>query len=200
LARYLAKKQGGAVMAFRSKKKEQPVVKVEKEKILDVDASMQGTLAFKDPVNLRINGSFEGNLNTKGNLTIGQNAQVKADIIGENIVVSGKVSGNIVASGRLSLTRTASLQGEIRTSSLNISEGAIFVGKCQMDLKATNIGRATINELSMSVDDLAKYLEVDTDSVMDWVQKGRIPAQKQGSSWKFERAKVDAWIASEKIK
>jgi len=41
------------------------------EKILDVDASMQGTLAFKDPVNLRINGKFDGKLDTKGSLTIG---------------------------------------------------------------------------------------------------------------------------------
>ena len=34
-----------------------------REKILDVDASMQGTLSFNDPVNLRINGKFEGKLN-----------------------------------------------------------------------------------------------------------------------------------------
>ena len=33
------------------------------EKILDVDAAMQGSLTFKDPVNLRINGKFEGNWN-----------------------------------------------------------------------------------------------------------------------------------------
>ena len=32
------------------------------EKILDVTASMQGTISFKDPVNLRILGSFEGKL------------------------------------------------------------------------------------------------------------------------------------------
>ena len=47
------------------------------EKVLDVDATMQGTLTFRDPVNLRINGSFEGNLDTKGNLTIGENATVR---------------------------------------------------------------------------------------------------------------------------
>ena len=39
------------------------------DKILDVDARMQGTVVFKDPVNLRINGSFEGKLDTRGNLT-----------------------------------------------------------------------------------------------------------------------------------
>ena len=52
---------------MRRRREEEP-----KEKILDVDASMQGTLSFKDPVNLRINGKFEGKLQTKGSLTIGE--------------------------------------------------------------------------------------------------------------------------------
>ena len=62
------------------------------KKILDVDASMQGTLTFKDPVNLRINGDFEGKLDTKGILTISANAFVRADINGDEIVISGKVT------------------------------------------------------------------------------------------------------------
>jgi len=187
-------------MAFRSKKKVQPEVKVEKEKVLDVDASMQGTLAFKDPVNLRINGSFEGKLDTKGSLTIGQNARIEADIIGEDIIISGRVLGNVAASSRLSLTRSAHLEGDIRTPSLSITEGAVFKGKCQMDIREAGLKRSTISEMLMNVEDLAKYLEVDAASVLDWAQKGRIPAEKAGNGWKFERAKVDAWIASEKIK
>ena len=59
-------------MAFKSKLE---------EKVMDVDASMQGSLSFKDPVNLRINGKFEGTLEVRGNLTIGQNAIVLADIV-----------------------------------------------------------------------------------------------------------------------
>ncbi len=187
-------------MAFRSKKKLQPEVKVEQEKVLDVNASMQGTLAFKDPVNLRINGNFEGKLDTKGSLTVSQNARVEADIMGEDIIISGRVSGNVAASNRLSLSGTAHLVGDIRTPSLSIAEGAIFRGKCQMDARETGFKRSTINEMLMNVEDLAKYLEVDAASVLDWAQKGRIPAEKAGNGWKFERAKVDAWIASEKIK
>ncbi|MFA6610525.1 MAG: polymer-forming cytoskeletal protein, partial [Candidatus Omnitrophota bacterium] len=59
----------------------------EEEKILDVDAAMQGSLIFKDPVNLRINGRFEGLLNTKGNLMIGEAAAVNADITGDSIII-----------------------------------------------------------------------------------------------------------------
>ncbi len=67
-------------MAFRNRRreKEQPTEVVEQKKILDVDASMQGSLTFRDPVNLRINGKFEGSLDTKGELTVGENAHIQA--------------------------------------------------------------------------------------------------------------------------
>ena len=186
-------------MAFRNKRKEEPVVKMQ-EKILDVDASMQGSLTFKDPVNLRINGKFEGSLDTKGSLTVGENADIKASIVGENIVVSGRVIGNVNASESLSLTPTAHLVGDIRTPRLSVADGAVLQGKCQMEAREAKVGRSTIQEALMTVEELAKYLEVDAASVSDWAQKGRIPAQKDGNNWKFDRIKVDTWIASEKIK
>ena len=100
------------------------------EKILDVDASMQGTLSFKDPVNLRINGKFEGTLETKGNLTVGQSAQVYADISGDNIVVGGRVRGRVTAKERLTLLPSAIVEGDIYPAKLNVAEGAILEGNC----------------------------------------------------------------------
>ena len=60
------------------------------EKVIEINAQMDGELAFGDTVNLRINGRFTGRLDTKGTLTIGQSAQVEAHVNGENIVVAGK--------------------------------------------------------------------------------------------------------------
>ena len=74
-----------------------------------------------------------------------------------------------------------------------------FQGKCDMSVKEAKVSRATLQQATMTVDELAKYLEVDSDSVEDWAKQGRIPAMKDGSSWKFDRARVDTWIASEKI-
>lgn len=190
-------------MVFRNRKKPvETIIPKTEEKLLDVDASMQGSLVFRDTVNLRINGKFEGTLNTKGNLTIGENAKIKADIVGENIIVSGKVVGNVIASNTLTLTRTAYLAGDIRTTRLSIEDGAILQGKCQMsqiNLKEKELSRAIEEEIRMTVEELAKYLEVDTDSVIDWAKKGRIPAQREGNLWNFDRNRIDAWIASEKI-
>lgn len=157
------------------------------DKILDVDASMQGTMSFKDPVNLRINGRFEGNLDTKGNLTIGQMAVVNADINGDNIIIGGKIKGRIVARERLTLLPTAVVEGEIFPVKLNVAEGAIFEGNCRMLQDFLN------------AEELARYLEVDLNSILDWANTGKLPGRKEGNEWKFERRNVDSWIASGKI-
>ncbi len=181
-------------MALRNRKQKGR----ELEKVLDVDASMQGTLKFRDPVNLRINGKFEGSLDTKGNLTIGEGAVVSAEIIGENIIIEGKVVGNITASDRLTLTSSALVTGDISTPILSVAAGAKFYGKCQMELKAeSNISK---REDLLTVDEVARYLKIDTASVLEWANSDKIPALRDGDGWKFERVKVDKWISEEKIK
>jgi len=164
------------------------------QKILDVDASMQGTLVFKDPVNLRINGSFEGNLDTKGSLTIGENASIRADINGEEIIVGGKITGNIIAKKQLKLCSHAHIVGNIQTPVLSVEPGAILQGKCQM-LSYTGKDAFTLN-----VDELASYLELESSDILSWADSGKIPAFKEGNEWRFDRSTIDEWIAKEKVK
>jgi len=157
------------------------------EKVLDVDAAMQGTLSFKDPVNLRINGKFEGNLDTKGNLTIGQSAFVNADIVGDNIIIGGRVRGKITARERLTLLPSAIVEGHIFPVKLNITEGAILEGQCTM-----------LHDF-LNSEQLAKYLEVELSSIMEWATSGKVPGYKENNDWKFERKAIDSWVASGKI-
>lgn len=169
--------------------------KHEAEKILDVDASMQGTLIFKDSVNLRINGRFEGVLNTKGSLMIGEQAVVNADITGEAIVIAGRVSGNITALKSLKIIAPARLSGDVKTPLLSIAEGATFDGNSKMFSQTKDY-----IENIMNADDLAKYLEIDSNLVHEWANSGRLPATRDGNAWRFERSKIDEWIAQGKIK
>ncbi|MCM8795578.1 MAG: polymer-forming cytoskeletal protein [Candidatus Omnitrophica bacterium] len=157
------------------------------EKILDVDATMQGSLNFKDPVNLRINGKFEGKLETRGSLTIGPTAEVNAEIIGDNIIVGGRVRGKLIARDRLTLLPTAVVEGNIYPARLNIAEGAILEGSCSM-----------LHDF-LTPEELARYLEVDLSLVMEWASSGKVPAVKDGNSWRFERKAIDSWIASGKV-
>ena len=163
------------------------------EKWLEVDASMTGTMAFKDPVNLQINGTFEGTLDTKGNLSIGERAQVKATIQGEAIIISGTASGRITASSRLELLSTARVTGKVSSPRVVMHDGAVLDGTLEM------LG-ARPDGAGMTVEDLAKYLEVDAATVSQWAQAGRLPAQRENGEWRFDRSKIEEWLAHERIK
>ena len=163
------------------------------EKWLEVDASMTGTLSFKDPVNLQINGQFEGTLDTKGNLSIGEKASVKATIHGESISIGGTVNGTITATSRVELLPTARVTGKVNSPRVAMRDGAIFQGTLEM------LG-VRGDSPWMTVEELARYLEVDAATVVEWAQGGRLPSQHEGSQWRFERAKIEEWLAHEKIK
>ena len=165
------------------------------EKILDVDASMQGTIAFKDPVNLRINGSFEGKLDTRGNLTIGENAKVRAGIHGDKIVVAGKVVGDITATQSLSLIAPASVEGNITTPRLSITEGAILEGQVSM----LGVKEGDAPEVNLTLKDVAQYLEVEARVVEEWARGRKIPAQNENGDWVFRKSDVDRWIQQERV-
>ena len=173
--------------------------KHEGERVLDVDASMQGSLSFKDPVNLHINGRFEGILNTKGNLMIGEHAVVNADITGESIIVAGKVNGNINAAKELKLIAPACVIGDINTPLLSIAEGAIFEGNSRMQAHASPVESHKGN-IMMTPEELAKYLEVEVGVISEWVNSGKIPGMKEGERWRFDRNRIDEWVAEGKIK
>jgi len=159
---------------------------------LEIDASMTGSLSFKDPVNLQINGRFEGMLDAKGRLAIGEQAKVKANITGDSIVVRGEVVGNLTATNRIELTSTARVTGKITAPRLAIQEGAALQGSVEM---AGGSGSPW-----MSVEDLARYLEVDPETVLEWAEGGRLPGQRQDGDWRFDRTKIEDWLAHEKIK
>ncbi|OQX80291.1 MAG: hypothetical protein B6D56_05350 [Candidatus Omnitrophica bacterium 4484_70.1] len=155
----------------------------DEEKILDVNASMKGTLVFSDPVNLKINGKFEGNLKTKGNLIIGEEAVVRADIEGENIIISGLVRGKIKSTAVVTLTSQAIVYGDIEAPRISVQEGAIFNGGCKMYTEKLTLG------------ELADYLSVEKEKILEWVNSGELSAQKEGDSLVFDKKEVESWVA-----
>jgi excisionase family DNA binding protein len=182
------------MQAIRRTKNNEP----ETEKVLDINATMQGTMVFKDPVNIRISGEFEGKLQTKGTLAIGSNARVKADIEGEDITIAGKVTGNIMATKRLNLIPPAHISGDISTPVLAVSEGAVLNGKCHMSV-ASDFAATSNKAKAMALDEVARYLEVDLSLVEEWASQKKIPAVKENNAWKFQKQDIDNWLAKEKV-
>ncbi len=159
-----------------------------KDRVLDVTASMQGSLIFQEPVSLRISGRFEGTLETRGELTIGEAAQVRADITGESITVAGRVEGKIIAKHSLKLVAPAAVKGEIWTPVLQVEPGAGLDGQVHM-----GGGSSTL-----SPKEVAEYLEVDIRTIEQWARDGKLPGAQEGGQWRFEKSKVDEWVATQK--
>jgi cytoskeletal protein CcmA (bactofilin family) len=100
------------------------------ESIVGPSVKIEGDL--KSQGNLRIDGTVTGKVKTSQNLFVGESANIQADVEAENANVSGIVQGNIKVSGGLTIGRTGRLLGDIICGTLQVEEGAYFIGKCSM--------------------------------------------------------------------
>ena len=112
-------------------KLQQPISHGElKETVISPDAEFKGSLKFKD--SLRIDGSFEGEIDSQGTLFVGKTGLVKAEIHVGNIIVEGKIEGNVTCDDKIELRSTAKMFGDITAARLTIAEGVNIVGKCSV--------------------------------------------------------------------
>ncbi len=158
------------------------------DRVLDVTASMEGSLVFQEPVVLRISGRFDGTLETRGELTIGERAQVRAEITGEAITIAGRVEGKVIAKRSLKIVPPAVVKGEIWTPVLEVDPGAQLEGTVHMGGQGAG----------MTLQEVAEYLEVESRMVEQWVREGKMPAAQEAGQWRFEKTKIDEWVASQK--
>lgn len=81
---------------------------------------------------LFIDGNVEGKVTFRNAvLTVGPNANVKADIDAREIVVRGRVEGQLNGAERVQIWHTAKVNGDIRSQRLAIEDGAEFRGKVE---------------------------------------------------------------------
>jgi excisionase family DNA binding protein len=48
----------------------------------------------------------------------------------------------------------------------------------------------------MTLEEVAKYLKLQPQTVYKWAQEGQIPGAKLGKEWRFRRTILDEWIDS----
>jgi len=119
--------------------------------VLGNETSFKGTMKFKD--SLKIDGFFEGNIESSGFLYIEKDAEVRAQIKVGTIIVGGKVIGNIEASEKLEMLDSGKIFGNIKTPNLKVAEGVEFEGECDMikNPEDIDIFSATVSQLKQSV-------------------------------------------------
>lgn len=87
---------------------------------------MSGKISSKYSV--RVDGVFNGTIEFEADAIIGENGDVKADIIANNAAVAGKVEGNIVAKDTLNLYATSVIIGDVKCVKLTVEPGAVLRG------------------------------------------------------------------------
>ncbi len=98
--------------------------------LLSADVEIKGSIKFQNE--LTIDGKIEGEINSAGILTVGENAEIKGEIKTKSVTVYGKVHGNITVEDRCELKGRASLYGDLKATRLVIEDGATFVGKSEV--------------------------------------------------------------------
>ena len=109
--------------------KSAPIDKI--ETVIGPNTNFRGRLVCDGSI--RIDGVCEeGVIETLGNIVIGPQAKVAADLIAENVSVSGAVTGNIKAAGRLEILSTGKVWGNVDVGSFLLDEDGYFRGNLAM--------------------------------------------------------------------
>ncbi len=97
--------------------------------IIGKGSSIKGNLKINGFI--RVDGDLDGDLETSGNVIVGENARIRGDIIAKSVsVIGGIVYGNIIAPDSVKLLSTSVVIGDIQTHKLQSDEKVILHGHC----------------------------------------------------------------------
>lgn len=102
----------------------------EPETTLGEGVVFRGELCFERC--LRIDGTFEGELISKGKIIVGPKGKVKANLNLKEAIIEGRVEGNIIVEERVELRGDAEVFGDIQAKVLYADEGVTIVGHVQV--------------------------------------------------------------------
>lgn len=100
------------------------------ETIVGVDVTLTGNL--KSDGNIQVNGKVKGQVNTKSDVTIGEQAMIDGSVKAKNVLITGTVQGNIETAEDLEISPTGKVFGDLAAKNLIIKKGATFSGKSMM--------------------------------------------------------------------
>ena len=99
------------------------------ETVIGPNCHIQGTM--QSDSGIRVDGVFQGDIDTTGNLVIGESAKVIAEIKANNISVMGAVKGNVTGN-KVEILETGRVWGDLAVNSLLINPGGFLRGQTMM--------------------------------------------------------------------
>ncbi len=132
---------------FRKRDETQPITNTQAPvtrvtSVLGSGISWKGSISGSGGV--RVEGAFEGDINLRGMLVVGETGRVTCDQVRANVViVAGKLNGNITAE-KVEIRSTGRIWGDVTTAAFATDEGAFLRGQIQME-DSVDIGLPSVN-------------------------------------------------------
>jgi cytoskeletal protein CcmA (bactofilin family) len=104
---------------------------------LGVGTEYRGKLDFVGMV--RIDGQFEGEISTEGDLILGRKACVKGIVRVGRLTSCGRIEGDVVVKEQAILEATSVLTGSLNTPVLVVEKGAVIEGNIVMAKQGTSV-------------------------------------------------------------
>jgi cytoskeletal protein CcmA (bactofilin family) len=110
--------------------------KNKKEKSLSLDTLIGANTVFEGSIqserSVCVEGSIRGRIEAKGEVVVGREGKVEADIYADSVVVGGQIIGNINARRRMEITATGRVTGDIEATKITVAEGGMVDGSFKM--------------------------------------------------------------------
>lgn len=103
---------------------------------------------------VRIDGRLDGEIQTKGQVIVGEDGLVQGTIMAGTIISSGRIKATVTATEQIQLMKTATLIGDVHTPVLTMEPGAKIQGTTDMSVTAW---ADDLPKLPGSVRDLAAH-------------------------------------------
>ena len=87
---------------------------------------------ISSPGDIRIDGTFDGQVYAKGRVTAGSKAVINGNVVCQNVEFSGTMKGNFYVKDTLSLTAGCEVSGDLHIKRLQVELDAKFTGTCRM--------------------------------------------------------------------
>ena len=96
--------------------------------IIGAGSSFKGDLKVSGAV--MVDGDLDGDLQTTGNLLVGEAARIRGKISAKSATISGIILGDVSAPEGIKLNSSSAVIGNIATHKLQIANGVVFHGHC----------------------------------------------------------------------
>ena len=111
-------------------KEMEPIVDVNDVSHISAGTVIKGEISSLNDI--RIDGTVEGKIYSKGKIVVGENSVVTGSLLCTNVDFWGKMEGDIYVKDTMTLKGAASVNGNINVRKFQVEMGAQINGPCHM--------------------------------------------------------------------